>query len=121
MYCGVPSDRPVCVGDAEVGHQGMLAPRPALQQDVLRLDVAVDDPLCVRVGEGIGHLAGQLERVLQRELRLAHEPRPQRLAGDQRHHVVQQAVRGPRIKQRQDVRVLQLGRGLDLGQEPLGP
>ena len=56
MYCGVPSESPVCVircpagvlhgeGDAEVGDQRV----PALQQDVLRLDVAMDDPCaCAR-------------------------------------------------------------------------
>jgi hypothetical protein len=37
---------------------------PVRQQDVLRLDVAVDDTLSVRVVERAGHLAGDVQRVL---------------------------------------------------------
>jgi hypothetical protein len=44
---------------------------------------------------------------------------PQRFAGDVGHHVEEQAVGRAAVEQRQDVRVLQPGGGLDLGQEPL--
>jgi hypothetical protein len=52
---------------------------------------------------------------------LAREPRAQRLALDERHHVVQQPARAPRVEQRQDVRVLQRRGDADLREEPLGP
>ena len=51
-------------GDAEVGDQGGAV----LEQDVLRLDVAVDDALAVRVVERRGHLAREPERLVHREL-----------------------------------------------------
>jgi hypothetical protein len=52
----------------------------------------------------------------------------QRLTLDMRHHIVQEIVcqpvrlsaRPPAVKQRQDIGVLQMGRGLDLGQKTLG-
>ena len=78
MYCGVPSERPVCVmrappallhreRDAEVGDQRV----PALQQDVLGLDVAVDDAERVRVAERVGDFARDAHRVVDRQLPLA--------------------------------------------------
>ena len=53
--------------DAEVGHQG----RAVLQQDVLRLDVAVDHALAVGVVERGGDLAREPERLLHRQLPVA--------------------------------------------------
>jgi len=44
----------------------------------------------------------------------------QRLALDVGHDVVEEPVGLTRVVQRQDVRVLQVGRGLDLGQETVG-
>ncbi len=58
-------------------------------------------------------------RLVDRELLLAIEPAAQRFALDERHHVEQQSVRFARIEQRQQVRVLQVGRDPDLAQEPL--
>ena len=60
MYCGVPTDIPVSVirlsvalddaeRDAEVGDERATL----LQQDVLRLDVAMDDAVALRVVEGV--------------------------------------------------------------------
>ncbi len=103
--------------DPEVGDQGV----PAAQQDVLRLDVPVDDPLPVGVGQRIGHLARELERLVHRELRLAIQAIPQRLALDVRHHVVEETGGLTRVVQRQDMRVAEVGRHLDLAQEALGP
>ncbi len=102
--------------DAEVGHQR----RAVVQQDVLRLDVAVHHPVPVRVVQRARHLVGDPDRVGHRQLLLAGEPVAQRLALDERHDVEQVAVGLARVEQRQDVRVLQVGRELDLGQEPLG-
>ena len=73
MYCGVPSESPVCVmrcaagllhgeRDAEVGDERV----PALQQNVLGLDVAMDHAERVRVAERVGDLARDAHRVVDR-------------------------------------------------------
>ena len=54
------------------------------------------------------------------KLPLALQPRAQRLALDERHHVEEQPAGVAAVEQRQDVRMLQLRRRLDLGEEPLG-
>ena len=90
--------------DAEVGDERVSA----LQQDVLRLDVAMHDAERVRGAQRVGDLAGDAHRVVDRQLPLALEPRAQRLARDERHDVVQERVGLARVEQRQDVRVLQL-------------
>ena len=77
--------------------------------------------MVVRVGERIGHLAREMHRGLDRHLPLAIHPLPQRLAFDQGHDVVQQPLHGAGVVERQDVRVMQSGGGLDLGEEALGP
>ena len=102
--------------DAEVGHQG-----PAIvQQDVLRLDVAVDHAVAVGVVERPGDLGSDADRIADRELLLAVQPVPQRFALDERHHVVRGPVDFAGVDQAEDVGVLQVGDGLDLAEEPLG-
>ena len=54
------------------------------------------------------------------ELRFAVQLGAERLAVDERHHVVEEAVGGAGVEERQDVRVLQRGGGLDFHHEPLG-
>ncbi len=103
-------------GDAEVGHQRV----PLVDQDVGRLDVAVDDPPLVGIGQRLGHLAGEADRLVDRQLPLALEAGRERLALDHRHHVVEDAALGARIVHRQDVGVAEPRRDLDLAQEPLG-
>ena len=102
--------------DAEVGHQRLAV----VQQDVLRLDVAVDHPVPVGVVERGGHLGGQAHRVAHRQLLLAAEPVAQALAVHERHDVVRGAVHLPAVDQAEDVGVLQRRDGLDLTQEALG-
>ena len=110
------SGRAHCERDAEVGHH-----RPAVgEENVLRLDVAMDDALFVRVVQCIGDVGGDLHRVVDADLRLAIELRTQRLAIDERHHVEQESVDFPAVEQRQNVRMLQRGCGRDLLQEALG-
>ena len=65
-------------GDSEIRHQGVAA----LQQDVLRLDVPVDHPPAVSVAQGIGHFAGDAERVLDGQLLLPVQSVTERLALD---------------------------------------
>ena len=45
-----------------------------MQQDVLRLDVAVDHIVCVRVLQRIPDLARDAQRVVDRQLLLTREP-----------------------------------------------
>ena len=42
-----------CSRDPEVRHQRVAA----LEQDVLRFDIAMDHPVCVRVAQGVRYLA----------------------------------------------------------------
>ena len=78
MYAGVPSTSPVSVRrsaaggahgsrDAEVRHQRVAT----LEQDVLRLDVAVDHTVPVGVAQRVRHLARDAQGVVERELLLA--------------------------------------------------
>ncbi len=103
-------------GDAEVGHHRAAV----VEQDVLRLDVAVDHAVAVGVVERIGHRDGDPDRLVHAQLGLAVELRAQRLAVDERHDVEEEAVGGAGIEERQDVGVLQRRGGRDLLDEPLG-
>ena len=58
--------------------------------------------------------------VLDGKLRLAIETLPQRFAGDERHHIVEISVCLPGIVQRQNVRMLEVRRRPNLGEESLG-
>ena len=91
-----------------------------MQQDVLGLDVAVDDAVAVRVVERRGDLGGDAHRVGHRQLLFAADPVADGLALDERHHVIEEAVGVARVDEPEDVRVLQVGGGLDLGEEALG-
>jgi hypothetical protein len=91
-----------------------------VQQDVARLDVAVDDVVAVGVVQRVGRLPRDADRLVHAELALAVELVPERLALDERHHVVEEPVGLARIEEGQDVGVLQVGGGLDLREEALG-
>ena len=86
--------------DPEVGDERLAL----VEQDVLRLDVAVHHAVPVGVVERRAHLAGDSEGVGDRELLLPGEPVAQRLALDERHHVEEVAVRFARVEEREDVR-----------------
>jgi hypothetical protein len=104
-------------GDPEIGHDGLVA----RQQDVGRLDVPVDDPFLVRVGEGRGDLVGEPECLVHGDLALPVQPVLERLSLHVRHDIVEEASRLSRIVQGQDVGMAQVGRDLDLPHEPIGP
>ena len=126
MYCGVPSERPVCVMRAPPAFEIASAmPKsattgcPSLEQNVLGLEVAVDHAVRVRVVERAGDGDRDADRFVDRQLLLALEPRAERLALDVRHHIEEQPVGVARVEQRQQVRVLEVRGDLDLAEEPL--
>ena len=75
--------------------------------------------LLVRVAERGGDLTGQPQRNVYRQLRLALQPRPERLARDVGHDVVEEVAGRPRVEQRHDVRMIQPRGDLDFAQEAL--
>ncbi len=92
---------------------------PVVEENVLRLDVAVNDAVAVSVVERAGYLLGDPHRVADGQLPLAVDARAKRFADDEWHHIVEQGIGLTRIEQRQDVRMLELGGGLYLGKKPL--
>jgi hypothetical protein len=91
-----------------------------VQQDVLRLDVAVDHPVTVRIVERVGHLGRDTDGFVNAELGLAVQLPTERLSLDVRHDVVQESVSRAGVEERQNVRVLEARRGLDFRDEALG-
>jgi hypothetical protein len=92
-----------------------------VQQDVLGLDVAMDHVVAVRVVQRRGDFGCDPERVADGKLLFPGDAVAQGLPLDEGHHVEQIRFRLARVEQRQDVRVLEVGGELDLGQKPLGP
>ena len=91
------------------------------EENVLRLDVAVDHAVAVGVVQPVRHLARDAQGFVQRQRALAAKSLAQRLALDVGHGVPQPAVgQRARVEHGEDVRVLQPGRDLDLALEPLG-
>ena len=82
-------------------------------------DEAARNAAAVRRTQRIGHLAGDLQRVVNGELFLSTDAIPERLAFDKGRHIVEQTCRRARIEQRENMRVAELGRDLDFTHEPL--
>ena len=80
----------------------------------------MNDLLPMRVVQRRRNGARDLHGLFERELMLAFEALPQRLALDERHHVIQQVVGLAGVVHRHDVRMLQATGDLDLAQESLG-
>jgi hypothetical protein len=102
--------------DPEIGDQRL----PVVDQHVLWLDVAVDHALAVCVVQRARHALGQRDGVFDVQLLFMIQLVAERLPLDIRHHVVQERLRLAGVVQRQDMRMLQVRRHLDLRQEPLG-
>jgi hypothetical protein len=102
------------LGHAEVGHHR----RPAGEQDVVGLDVAVHDAAPVRHGEGARHVA-QDAHGLGHGQRPALERARSEAPVDERHEEVRQPVELPGAEHGDDVRVLQRGGDEDLAPEPV--
>ena len=102
--------------DPEVRHHGAAV----VQEDVLGLDVAMDHSLPVGVIERVGHGHGDPHRVVDPELGFPVEPGAEGFALDVRHDVIEEPAGLPAVEEREDMRVLQRGGGLDLHHKPLG-
>src|SRR6185503_17063759 len=100
---------------SEVRHQRMSR----RQQDVLGLDVTMDDVLVVRVVERVGGLARDAKRIVDRKLIFTPEPLAQGLALDIRHGEPEVPACLARIKDTQDVWMLEPGGQANLAQEPV--
>jgi hypothetical protein len=101
--------------DPEVRHHRLVA----FQQDVFRLDIAVDDAVRVGVAQGAQHLEGDPHGLVERQLALAHESLPEGFALHVGHGVPQPARGLARVVHGEDVRVLQPSGDLDLPEESL--
>ena len=77
----------------------------------------MDDAALVGELEGTRDFLGQSHRVLDGELFLAGEAAAEGLTLDKGHDVVEKAIGLARIDESENVRVLEAGRGLDLGEE----
>ena len=132
MYSGVPATRAEGgeqallgqlqpaggLGQAEVDHLGDRLAVVALDQDVRRLQVAVDDPLLVRVLHRRADLAEQRQPVRQAEAVLV-AVLGERDALDQLHDEERPAVVGRAgVEDPGDVGVVHQGQGLPLRLEP---
>ncbi len=102
------------LGEPEVGD-----PRPSgpVDQHVGRLDVAVDDPLLVRVGQGVDDRQEDLDAGVRRGRRPL-EPHVERDAVDVLHRVVEGVAVAPGGVDLDDVRVAEAAADLDLSLEP---
>ena len=103
-------------GDAEVGdlHRAVRA-----DEDVRRLDVAVDEPGGVGEAEGGGDLAGDLGRLLRREVAVGAQDVGERAPVDVLHgDEVGRGVLAP-VEHVDDVRVVEVGGRLGLAAEAL--
>ena len=87
------------------------------QQDVGRLDVAVDDPAAVCLREPFRDLARDGEHLVRRE-RTTGDPLLEAAPFDQRHRDVGPALVLAGLVDRADVWVVERGGGLGLAQEP---
>ena len=89
------------------------------EENVLRLDVAMQHAHAVRVGERIGDGGRDRERPCRVQPPLLQQSLAQRAALDVRHHVIEKALGFTRIVQGQDVRVCEPGGDLNLFEEPV--
>ena len=103
-------------GDAEVG-QIRVARR--VEQDVRRLDVAMDDAGGVRRQQRRADLLDEAAHACDVERAAAHERGLCRAAGEHAEHEVCAAGLAPVVVERHDVGVLEPGDELCLGLEPL--
>ena len=128
MNAGVPMATPAPVSVApEVDDRAlaipksvtMTRPRGALEQDVVRLDVAVDDRERMGGAEGVGRLRHDAPRLVDRQLAPPPDPPGDRFAVHVAHDEVDQALAFADGVDRDDMGVGQPGGGLGLAGKAL--
>ena len=112
---GQPAVRLDPLGQAEVGDLRLALP---VEQDVGRLEVAVDDAALVGVVDGLGHLGHQPGRLARRQ-RAVGGLLGQAAALDEAHAEVVLALVLADLVDRHDVGVVEVGGRLGLDVEPL--
>src|SRR5687768_92001 len=80
----------------------------------------MNQPLTVGMVQRRRHVPYDVHRLVELELLVALQPVPEGLSRDVRHDEVQDAAGFARVVERDDMRMVQLGRDLDFAQEPLG-
>lgn len=101
------------VSDAEVGHDRTSR----LEQYVFWLDVPMDYAVRVRVIERAGHVANNLNNLVQREGAYPFQTIPEAAFRHVRHDVIEKAIGSTRVEEREDVRMAQLRGDADLAEE----
>ena len=74
--------------DAEIRDQRL----PFMQEDILRLEIAVNHVVSMRIVERAGDAAGDAHGLLDRKLLLAIQPMTKRFSLDVGHHVEEQPI-----------------------------
>ena len=133
MYAGVPIDVPSCVSvdpcaplsvreslNALAMPKSVTTAVPPESSTLSGLMSRCTMPRSCAYCERARDVAEDAQDVGDRERRLLGQPRAQRLALDERHRVVRQAVRVARREHGNDVRLLERRRRADLALEPLG-
>ena len=102
-------------------HSKVHHPRNAVgaEQDIRRLDVAMNDALAVRITNGIQNLHGQRDAAHWRDRSLFFQHLGQSWAIDKLEHQIRLPVLLASIEQGDDIRVLQTTNRTRLGQEAL--
>ena len=112
---GFPGRRTDRLGDTEIRYDRV----PLGEQHVVGLDVTMHHAVAMRIRQRVRDLAQHFHRVADGHLALLLDELTQRLPFDEGHHVIDEVVRSAGREQLHDVRVLELGRQLDLALEPL--
>jgi hypothetical protein len=118
---GQPAHRPGVLGEAEVRQVDVVGAVLRLarhEQDVRRLDVAVDEIAPVRRGQRARDLADDRRRAIDVELLLGPQQRAQVAPLDVTHRHVEQPVSLPGVVDRDHVRVVDRAGEPRLAQEP---
>ncbi len=87
------------------------------EQDVLRLDVAMDHESLVRISQGLQHVHCNTNRPLRCERPFIAQPRPKRPFGEVRSDAEIHSIHASGIQNGEDVGMLERGREPDLTPE----